>query len=420
MSNDDRITLLKGQREALKGHINSLKTFLDSYNKDTDLITLQLRLQIILPLFNNLETICNELDSLDTSEESKSERFIIYDAYYQTMAIARSHLPTNENPQILSNTSLTRENSFNSVDTGSSNTKKRKFKLPQASVPTFSGNYNEWLSFKNSFISLINQDPDLTEFEKLHLLRTALRNDALKKIQILPIDEDTYKNAWKILLKAYNNKRLLTSHHLSMLINIEKQDKNCSKDLERLADEAQQHIQSLESLGVKVSEEIVVQLITEKLSKEILAKWEETLTRDEFPTLDKLIEFLYKWAASLSKSDKDKFSNYREQYNTPSKLRKLDNKPGARVLLTNNRKCMLCNEDYHPLFHCEKFRNLTVFDRIKKVKEFNMCINCLKNHGTNSCYFGNCKICNKAHNTLLHIPNNETLESEKSNHGQQA
>ena len=58
-----------------------------------------------------------------------------------------------------------------------------------------------------------------------------------------------------------------------------------------LADESQQQVQSFATIGIEISPEIVVQIIEDKLHKNTLEKWEETLDRGEFPKLEDLIKF---------------------------------------------------------------------------------------------------------------------------------
>lgn len=81
------------------------------------------------------------------------------------------------------------------------------------------------------------------------------------------------------------------------------QEKQISEGLIRLADETQQHMLSLASLGIKISEEILVQNIEEKRYKQTLEKWRKNLKRNEFPKLDDMFEFLYRTATRLSKRE---------------------------------------------------------------------------------------------------------------------
>nr|CAI5865091.1 unnamed protein product [Callosobruchus analis] len=64
--------------------------------------------------------------------------------------------------------------------------------------------------------------------------------------------------------------------------------------------------------------------------------------------------------------------------------------------------CPFCKGS-HNIFYCAQFLKLTVKDRMSKVKHLKLCINCLRgNHEVNTCRFGNCKICNSKHNSILH------------------
>ncbi|KOX75128.1 hypothetical protein WN51_14550 [Melipona quadrifasciata] len=46
--------------------------------------------------------------------------------------------------------------------------------LPKIELPRFDGKMEEWLSFKDRFISMIDNKVTLSDIEKLHYLRSAL------------------------------------------------------------------------------------------------------------------------------------------------------------------------------------------------------------------------------------------------------
>lgn len=76
-----------------------------------------------------------------------------------------------------------------------------------------------------------------------------------------------------------------------------------------------------------------------------------------------------------------------------------------------NQKCLIC-KDNHPIFKCPTFLSLSEKERFDKVKILKLCINCFRsNHFTNNCLANGCRICNKKHNTLLHIKKIEKIES---------
>ena len=182
---------------------------------------------------------------------------------------------------------------------------KRRVKLPEASLPKFSGKYEDWLSFRDAFTSMIHSQSDLNNIEKLQYLKSAVTGEASNKIKNLSITDGNYDRAWKLLQNAYADKRLIIARHLSLLLRLLVQNKESAEGLRRLADETQQHLESLKSLDIAVTEEIVVQILEEKLHRATAEKWEETLKRDTFPRLDEMIDFLYKVASRLSKRERD-------------------------------------------------------------------------------------------------------------------
>lgn len=146
-------------------------------------------------------------------------------------------------------------------------TKKRRIKLPEASLPTFDGKYESWLSFKKAFKNMIGSQTDLSDLDKLYYLKAALNGKAANKLRIFAIDDANYSKAWELLEKSYEVKRILISRHLSLLLNLPTLDKETTSALSKFADDAQQHVASLNALGVSVGSEIVVHILENRLPK---------------------------------------------------------------------------------------------------------------------------------------------------------
>lgn len=146
------------------------------------------------------------------------------------------------------------------------------------------------------------------------------------------------------------------------------------------------------------------------MPRRLAEKWEETLDRDEFPKIDDLYEFLYRTAVRLSKrvhSDTGK----RDENNTllPAKRGRTSNK--AFVVSAKNN-CVACKNKQHPLFKCDKFKQLTIPKRIELVKNAMLCYNCLRSHRGKACNYTNCTICHKRHNTLIHLGKSTTSKAD--------
>ncbi|EZA62854.1 hypothetical protein X777_01171 [Ooceraea biroi] len=253
---------------------------------------------------------------------------------------------------------------------------------------------------------MIDSQSDLSDIEKLQYLKSALTGEASNKIKILSIDGSNYSKAWDLLTRAYEVKRLLISRHLSLLLNMPVLEKETTDGLTKLADDAQQHVASLAALGVNVGSEILVNLLENKLPRRVAEKWEKTLDRDEFLKIDDLYEYLYRTAVRLfkrvrsgsMKRDEDNFSPSAKKGKTTNKT----------FLVNTTNNCPACKGKLHPLFKCNKFKQLMIPKRIELVKNAMLCYNCLRSHRGKACNYTNCTVCQKRHNTLLHLDKNAT------------
>jgi hypothetical protein len=95
--------------------------------------------------------------------------------------------------------------------------KKRQIKLPDAALPKLDGKSEDWLSFKNTFRSMIGSHTDLSDVDKLRYLKSALIGEADSKIRIFTIDGINYSKARELLERSYEVKRILITRYFSMI-----------------------------------------------------------------------------------------------------------------------------------------------------------------------------------------------------------
>lgn len=75
------------------------------------------------------------------------------------------------------------------------------------------------------------------------------------------------------------------------------------------------------------------------------------------------------------------------------------------VYFATKKHCCWRKRD-HAIYHCEKFLELNINDRIAQVKKSALCINYLKpNHVVKDCEASSCRRCYKKHYSLLHFNN---------------
>jgi len=74
-------------------------------------------------------------------------------------------------------------------------------KLPKIKLPYFDGSYDNWSAFYDTFQSLIHKNNKISDIEKFHYLRGALKDSAAKVIQHLEVSAMNYQSAWLLLEK---------------------------------------------------------------------------------------------------------------------------------------------------------------------------------------------------------------------------
>ncbi|XP_056642859.1 uncharacterized protein LOC130449204 [Diorhabda sublineata] len=169
-------------------------------------------------------------------------------------------------------------------------------KLPDIKLPTFSGSSNTWLEFRDTFTALINDNPDIDDINKFHYLRDSLEGSASQIIQSLEISAGTYKVAWDLLCKRYDNKKALIYNHLDALFGLEKTEnrKVSSFKLRNLSDTVSKHLRALNSLKLPTDQWdiLILHLMAKSLDDGSVSKWEEYKSKKDLPSFEDMYEFL--------------------------------------------------------------------------------------------------------------------------------
>lgn len=101
-----------------------------------------------------------------------------------------------------------------------SGSNQSKVRLPKIVLPTFSGSYHEWLSFKNRFSNLIQESTVLGDVEKLEYVKSCVVGEAERSIQRFQITDANYQlAAWDRLNEKYDNKRILQDTKVEGIID---------------------------------------------------------------------------------------------------------------------------------------------------------------------------------------------------------
>ena len=67
-------------------------------------------------------------------------------------------------------------------------------KLPKLELKSFSGNYEEWQSFWDTFESAVNRNTDISRIQKVIYLKSCVTGAGESAITGLPLTEDNYES----------------------------------------------------------------------------------------------------------------------------------------------------------------------------------------------------------------------------------
>ncbi|XP_036147425.1 uncharacterized protein LOC118647175 [Monomorium pharaonis] len=352
---------------------------------------LKMRLKRVSELYHAYEEMQAEFESGEQSSDANE----IQDRYYQLA----STIEDNSRP-------ASRATNSNTIPTENN---IKRIKLPVAELPKFNGDLEKWLSFKNTFMTIIDAREDITNLQKFLYLRDSLQGEALRKVSIFDVSDENYKKAWELIGKAYDKKRVLISKHLDAIFELSVPSKFSHKDLTKLVDNVRQHVNILDNFHATPGQHALVRLIERALPSDVRMEWEKTLTLDESPSLEQLYTFLSETAFRLATLESDNTNtaldtSHKRRHSRggtfPTKARREES--GTRALVTNvYPNCIVCKKDKHSTFRCPEFVKWNVDRRWNFVKREKLCKNCLRSH-PGLCRWPPCKCCKKYVSKLLH------------------
>lgn len=301
--------------------------------------------------------------------------------------------------------------------------------LPKLKLPTFSGNFEQWLNFKLSFISIIDSNCNLTDLQKFQFLKASLEGYASRFVEGLEGVEKPYEQSWYNLCNKFDKKQFLLDTHFQQLLNVSQLNKENFHSFNIMLDQITKHITAIESMKLNskiLYDSLVIHLLSGKFDKVSLREWKELEYDGDLPTLDEFQEFIKNKADLLQSLEQSYTVKPVQTMNKQPYQNRNSNNSQLNLSVNNSEpysvKCNFCKKN-HTIYKCQEFLALSVKERMNSVKRLNLCQNCLRTgHSHDHCTFFPCKICkvnNKVlkHNTLLHItsPNRDQMQQNSQN-----
>ncbi|KAJ8964162.1 hypothetical protein NQ314_005086, partial [Rhamnusium bicolor] len=205
----EELTAVKRKRGGVEARFTVFKTYLTNLKTQIEIPNLEINRNVYIELESRLERanqllyefeqIQNELEEmvgLDKLTEQLDERRAFENTFFETIAEAKGILSDGISAQNRNQTVNAQDNKP-AVSVGLSG-----IWLPQINLPTFVGNYDTWLEFRDTFESLIHFNTTIRDIQKLHYLRASLDGSAKQVIHSLEFSEKNYKVAWDLLKQS--------------------------------------------------------------------------------------------------------------------------------------------------------------------------------------------------------------------------
>lgn len=300
MAQEVTLTNLRKRRGVIQGSCTRINSYVDTIATVTSPIAAQLeeRRAKLDVLWSDYDSVQSELELID--EEEMCNRAKFEESFFSLSAkmcelLTSTHRTQSETAPTTSTSAIT--NLPESL---------LHIRLPKINLSKFTGKYEEWLPFYDSFQSIIHANPSISDVQKLQYLKATLAGDASKVVDSLEISAANYQVAWNVLKQRYDNKRIIVQSHVKALLELPALTRENVNKLRQIADGATRHLQALQALNRPTAQwdDLLVQILSTKLDSLSMREWQSSLTTTELPTLRQFIEFVTQRCQILEASSK--------------------------------------------------------------------------------------------------------------------
>ncbi|KAJ8940212.1 hypothetical protein NQ318_010712 [Aromia moschata] len=284
-------------------------------------------------------------------------------------------------------------------------------KLPKLPLPKFSGDIKEWPLFIECYNSMIHNNLELNDVDKVHYLIGCLSSSALNVCSGIPPTGDNYNIILKALIDKFEDKRILANSYIEQILHFKQASTESYSSLNIFLERFDSTVTALLKLNIdNLADYFIAYLALAKLNPETQKLFENSRRSSEMPSYEEIKIFVKEQAKICSRTqnnDKISTGSYSKNNSTGGKPKVTHSFVVHGSSSTSNLKCHLCKSDSHYLNTCSKFLKMSPEERYRQVRNNNLCLNCLATHKVINCRSNNtCRTCHARHHTLLHFKSN--------------
>ena len=415
------LKLFKTERASLKRTLTRVNNQLMSTEFSS--FDLTVRLDLIKENFNALKEVQNKIyNVIDEASIEEEEEYIIEceQTYFNAVALINESLKNLYKTRDPGESDYENDSERGERSDRYMNNPTVSVKLPDIKLPDFKGEYEEWMTYRDLFIALIDENESLSNIQKFHYLRGTLSGEALGVIKQIQLTSENYKTAWQRLLDRYNNSRVMIEKYISQLFSLPSAQKGTFKDLRNLLDTTVLCVDALGKLNQPVNhwDMILVHQVSQKLSNQLRLQWESQIKVNQLPTWQELHDFLNNKCRVLETLDCESKNRVLVSDSIPKNKSSISTVRNQVFTVTNNQhSCVLCKGP-HYVQRCELFIRMSPIERSNKTRELKLCFNCLREgHNSLQCKSNyKCNSCKKSHHSMLHFQNSSSNGNQQKEH----
>jgi len=269
-------------------------------------------------------------------------------------------------------------------------------RLPKLTLPMFSGNPLDWLTFWDSFRAAIHLNPNLSGVQKFNYLKAQLQGEAAKAIEGFPLSDRNYVHAVTILQDRFGEIDQLIDAHMQSLLELLKPNNNV-RSLRTFHDAVESHTRVLSSLGKPGGAygDMLLTVVREKLPREVKLNIARTKDTPGW-SLSQLMSALLKEIRILEYGAHNSLMGSSQ----PTATFVVSSKPNRdRKQDKGQPSCVFCKGP-HASHLCTVITDQQ--RRLEIVKQNHLCFNCLARHKVSQCTSKfRCRHCKRKHHTSL-------------------
>ncbi|XP_062700062.1 uncharacterized protein LOC134284797 [Aedes albopictus] len=415
------LKVLQSRLRGLQTSFDNMCKFMDDYTEDTKLTEVKVRLEKLDILWDRINQSTEEIEAHEdsTAEEESfvKDRVDFENRFYQLKSFLLDTIRENSDETVLNPIARSHDNTHSAPNP--------HVRLPQITLPKFSGKIDEWQTFRDLYTSLIHWQPDLPDIEKFHyqiqylITRSQLEGEALAVIDSLPLTRANYNVAWDLICTRYSNSKILRKRQVQALFELPVVKKESATELHTLLESYEKIVKSLDQVTPQATEFkdlLLLHLLSSRLDGATRRSWEEHSSTKDVDTVRDLTNFLQRRIQIL-----EALPTRPVEQRIEAGSSKFPRKPNVvKVCNTTLQpsaplKCVACS-DSHLLYQCSQFLKLPVSERDGLLRSHSLCRNCFRRgHQARDCHSKfTCRQCKGKHHTLVCFKGK--VEERRSNH----